>query len=235
LSAGFDVLRDAVLRLKFRRRGPWVTRFQINGRSYGGRSDFDDEAIREFTAAFQPCRVLELGSLEGGHTIELARRGYSVTAVEGRPENVRRARWVCRLLDLDPVILTANLEETPLREFGRFDVVFCSGLLYHLPRPWECIAQLPTVARGLYLSTHYTDHEETEVYGLSGRWYHELGRHDPLSGLSERSFWPTKTALLDLLRASGYRHILLTRDWMQENGPRLNLVASTTDEGRDAT
>jgi SAM-dependent methyltransferase len=222
-GAGFV---DLLLRANFRARGPWVSRFRINGRSYGGWCDFDDEGIREFTERFEPCRVLELGALEGGHTVELARRGYQVTAVEGRPENVARARWIFRLLGIDAVMVAADLETVPLREFGRFDTVFCSGLLYHLPRPWELIEQFPSAAPSLFLSTHYAATEETTVNGLPGRWYHELGREDPLSGLSERSFWPTKAALLDLLRASGYKQILIARDWLQENGPRLNLVAS---------
>jgi SAM-dependent methyltransferase len=209
-----------------------VTRFHINGRTYGGWCDFsDDDRVLEFAERFEPCRVLELGCLEGGQTVELARRGYQVTAVEGRSENIKRARWIHRLLAVDATLLAANLEEVPLREFGRFDVVFCTGLLYHLPRPWEMIQQFPTVAPRLFLSTHYAEHEEEAINGIAGCWYTELGREDPLSGLSGRSYWPTKAALLDLLRASGYKQIEITRDWMHPNGPLLNLVGSTIGRG----
>jgi SAM-dependent methyltransferase len=205
-----------------------VTRFEVNGRVYGGWCDFaSDDRVREFVDRFEACRVLELGCLEGGQTVELARRGYEVTAIEGRPENVQRARWICRLLRVDAIVIGADLERVPLRAFGRFDVVFCTGLLYHLPRPREFIAQLPEVAPSLFLSTHYAESEEETANGLPGRWYRELGRQDPLSGLSEQSFWPTKSALLDLLRSSGYKHIEITRDWMHPNGPLLDLAART--------
>jgi SAM-dependent methyltransferase len=230
------VLTDALVRANFRARGPWVTRFSINGHTYGGWCDFtDDERLRDFLDRFAPCRVLELGCLEGGQTIELALRGFDVTAVEGRPENVKRARWICRLLGVDADVVNANLERVPLRELGWFDVVFCAGLLYHLPSPWEMVEQFPAVAPSLFLSTHYAEREEVVVNGLPGRWYPELGRDDPLSGLSQRSFWPTKYALLDLLRASGYKHVEITRDWMHPNGPLLNLTASIDPPGLAAS
>lgn len=211
-----------------------MTRFQINGRSYGGWYDYaDDDRVRDFAAHFEPCHMLELGCLEGGQTVELAQRGYKITAVEGRPENARRARWICRLIRANALILDADLETVPLREFGGFDVVFCSGLLYHLPRPREMVEQLPAVAPNLFLSTHYTENEETIANGIAGRWYYEAGGDDPLSGLSQRSFWPTRAALLDLLRANGYSQIEITRDWAHPNGPLLNLVArSATGRSR---
>jgi SAM-dependent methyltransferase len=232
LRSARTATRAAFIRASFRARGPWVTRFRIDGRTYGGWADFtDDDRIRDFSERFEPCRVLELGCLEAGQTVELARRGYSVTAIEGRPENVRRARWICRMFEVDARVVAADLERMPLRDFGRFDVVFCSGVLYHLPRPWDLVEQLPAVAPSLFLSTHYAEAGEVSVHGLAGRWYTEHGRGDPLSGLSERSFWPTKTALLDLLRATGYGAIEITSDYEHPNGPLLSLAAQTATKG----
>src|SRR5262245_4701249 len=218
-------LKDVALRAQFRARGPWVTRFQIDGRSYGGwRSFADDDRVQDCAERFEPCRVLELGCLEGGQTIELARRGFQVVGVEGRDENLRRARWICRLFKTDASVVRADLETTPLAAFGPFDLVFCSGVLYHLPKPWELVEQFPAVAPALFLSTHYAEDEEVSVNGLGGRWYEELGRSDPLSGLSPQSFWPTRPALLALLEANGYA-VEVVRDWAHTNGRLINLVA----------
>ena len=225
------------LRVGFRLRGPWYTRFEIEGASYGGEGSYADDArVATFARLFpEGSKVLELGSLEGGHTFELARQGFVVTALEGRKESVRRARWLQRRLGLESVrFVAANLETTNLGELGRFDVVFCSGLLYHLPRPWELLAQLRSAAPDLFLSTHYADRAETVEHGIRGRWYQELGREDPLSGMSERSFWPTRDALLDLLRAQGYSRIEVEGDWPHPNGPLVNLAAysGSSDGGR---
>jgi SAM-dependent methyltransferase len=168
--------------------------------------------------------VLELGSLEGGHSVELARRGFQVVAVEGREENVRRARWICRLFKTGGSVVCADLEATPLSVFGRFDLIFCSGLLYHLPKPWELVEQFPAAAPALFLSTHYAEEEEVTVSGLGGRWYKELGRTDPLSGLSARSFWPTREALLELLETNGY-DVEVVRDCAHPNGRLISLAA----------
>ncbi len=92
-------------------------------------------------------RILELGSLEGAHTVQLAARPgvEEVVAIEGRAANIRKAELVTRLLEVRNVrYVEANLETTDLlAQFGRFDAIFCSGLLYHLPEPWKLIEQFP--------------------------------------------------------------------------------------------
>ncbi len=199
--------------------------FYIDGHAYGGWRDFtDDHRITDFVERFLPGRVLELGCLEGAQTAELSRRGYAVTALEGRAENVARARWILRRLGIEADVLEADLESVPLSGFGHFDVVFCSGVLYHLPEPWRLIEQMPRVAPALYLSTHFADREETVVDGRPGRWFQEGGREEPLSGLSERSFWFTKDALLAELRAH-FGRVELIREFQHDNGPLMSVAA----------
>ena len=140
---------------EFKARGPWVSRFRIEGRDYGGKAELvDDERIRRFAAAFPDCAsILELGSLEGAHSISLARRADRVVAVEGRSENIARARFVQELFGVENVeVVEADLETTPLTDFGRFDAIFCVGLLYHLPRPWLLLDQFAAVAPNVFLA-----------------------------------------------------------------------------------
>jgi 2-polyprenyl-3-methyl-5-hydroxy-6-metoxy-1,4-benzoquinol methylase len=141
----------------------------VKGRPYGGVADFrHDRRLEHFCERFGDRKtVLELGSLEGGQTFELAARRFSMTAVDGRPENAERARWVRELLEVDGVeFIVADLENTRLRDFGAFDVVFCCGLLYHLPRPWELVDQVSDVAPAVFLWTHYAADAEAEVDGM---------------------------------------------------------------------
>jgi hypothetical protein len=147
-----------------------------------------------------------------------------VTAIEGRADNAARARWVLKLLKQNARVVTANLEDVPLREFGRFDVVFCAGLLYHLPEPWSLIKQFRTVAPDLFLSTHFAEREEVVVEGRSGRWYQEFGAEDRLSGMSVRSFWYTKSALLRELERL-YRAVRVIREDEIDAGPLITVAA----------
>jgi hypothetical protein len=210
----------------FARRAPWFTTFNIDGVTYGGATHFDDDPrVLDFARLFADARtVLELGSLEGGQSFELAHMaGRHIVAVEGRRENVERARFAQRCLGVDNVrFVCANLEITPLNSFGRFDAVLCSGLLYHLPRPATLIDSLISVAPRAYIWTHYAlpERVEDELDGMPGRWYSELGRSDPLSGMSDRSFWPTLPALVDRLRHAGFDSVVVVMDdGKHPNGP----------------
>jgi SAM-dependent methyltransferase len=219
--------RDPLAR-EFKSRGPWVSRFRIDGRAYGGKADLmDDGRIGAFAAAFADCTsVLELGSLEGAHSFSLAKRVERVVALEGREENIARARFVGTLLGVDNVeFIEADLETTPLERFGRFDAVFCVGLLYHLPRPWLLLDQLAAVTPNVFLQTHYAEHAEVTVEGMPGRHYREFGRSDPLSGLSPTSFWLTIPALTARLEQSGYSVEVLADDPGARHGAIVTLAA----------
>lgn len=218
----------------FRKRGPWVTRFTIGGRTYGGDVDLPHDVLIEQFAARTPsgASVLELGSLEGGHSFALAARGYRITAIEGRRANIKRARYVAGLLgDRRTRFVHANLESEPLAGFGHFECVLCAGLLYHLPEPWLLIDQLAEVASRLFLRTHYSKRAELELEGLRGHWHTEGGEEEPLSGLSPRSFWPTLPSLLGRLERGGFEYLELIDFPENPHGPQVVLWATTKAAG----
>ena len=215
------------------RAGPWLTRVVVDGHAYGGEVDFgQDGRVAAFEAEFGDARrVLELGSFEGGMSLALAGRpGREVVAVEGRAFNVAKAKVAAELSGATNVrFLLADLETVPPAYFGRFDAVLCSGLLYHLPRPWELLDRLPAAAPGLLLATHYAaaDRAGTTVEGVPGHWYTEQGYADSLSGLSSRSFWMTIPAIVDRLGAAGYTGVTVVRDEpdINPNGPHVVIAA----------
>jgi len=133
-------MSDPAVTAAFAKHAPWVTRFRIGGDDYGGSFDaLNDPRLDFFCDAFPTARrILELGSLEGGHTIGLAQRPgvEQVLGIEGRAANLARALVAKEILQIGNVdFVQANLETIDLSQFGRFDAVYCSGLLYHLPEP----------------------------------------------------------------------------------------------------
>ena len=225
-------LKHRIIARGFERLSPWVTSFTIDGVEYGGEHTMDDDRrLPQFWEAFPDARrILELGSLEGGQTFELLRRkGVRVTAVEGRAANLERARFAQRAVGAKGVtFVEADLEAQLPSSFGTFDVVFCVGLLYHLPQPWKLVDDMRAAAPGVFIWTHYAadDQATDEVDGSPGRWYDEYGVEDPLSGLSPRSFWPTLGALVDRLRAAGFEHVDLIEDEFDHpHGPSITLAA----------
>jgi hypothetical protein len=232
VSAARRKLSEYRLSSEFAARGPWCTQFVIAGRRYGGTLDYREDkrvdyAVREFP---QARTVLELGSLEGGQSVELARRLHAkIIAIEGRADSVRRAQWVQQMLGIRNIsVVQGNLETIDLHQYGPVDLVFCSGILYHLPRPWELLAQIGLVSRNLFLSTHYSedDRADENVEGYDGRYYSEFT--DPLSGMSANSFLLTLDSLQQALRNSGFGAVRILETFVPPKEPiRIGAVSRT--------
>jgi hypothetical protein len=222
------------LSAEFAKLGPWIFQFRIDGQVYGGGiSAVGDARIEQFFRFAPDAKtILELGSLEGAHTFILAERPgvQRVLSLEGRERNLRKARFVQELLRIrNAEFAQANLEQADLAGFGKFDAVFCSGLLYHLPEPWKLIEQLPTIAPASFIWTQYAAQEEAmEVgHGLRGKIHGEGGPDEPLSGMSATSIWLTLPSLCELLSASGYTKIdIIHDDPAHANGPAVTIGAT---------
>lgn len=221
------------LEAEFAKRGPWITHFIVDGVESGGSFHaLEDERIDQFFESFPDVRtILELGSLEGGHTFALARHSSveRVLGIEARATNIARARFAQELLRIDNVtFLEADLERSELANFGKFDAVFCSGLLYHLPEPWNLIEQIPRVASRLFIWTHYANEspDNATVNEFKGREYVEGGRDEPLSGVSPKSFWLTLDSLEKALTNAGFDSMrILHNDPKHCHGPAVTIAA----------
>ena len=172
--------------------------------------------------------ALDLGCLEGGLSFELWRAGLTVLGVEGRKEN-----WQRCLLVRDHFRASGEMEfvHADVREFrpGKsFDVVVCSGLLYHLDDPAAYIGVLGelTAAGGmLYLDTHVApedgDLAECEYRELLSPWrskaasdmeirYREYAEDVtlPESSVGNRiSLWMNGASHLELLCRAGFARV----------------------------
>jgi SAM-dependent methyltransferase len=225
---------NADLASQFAKLAPWVFRFRIDGDDYGGTTSAvgDVRVERFFRFAPNAANILELGALEGAHTFILAERPgvKRVLALEGREVNLRKARFVQELLHVENAqFAQTNLEEGDLAALGRFDAVFCSGLLYHLPEPWRLIKKLRDVAPKLFIWTHYAAESEAQILpdGRRGKIHFEGGRDEPLSGMSSTATWLTLGSLITSLTASGYENIhLIHHDPTHANGPAVTIGAT---------
>jgi SAM-dependent methyltransferase len=218
---------------EFAKLGPWIYQFEIDRRLYGGGiSAVGDVRVERFLRFAPNARtILELGSLEGAHSFLLAQHPgvKRLVALEGREANLRKARFVQQHLQIRNVeFIQANLEVADLAVFGKFDAVFCCGLLYHLPEPWKLLAQLPAIAPLLFIWTQYAaDNEAAELScGLRGKIHIEGGPDEPLSGMSSTATWLTLDSLRGVLNSNGYEKIeVIHDDPAHPNGPAITLGA----------
>lgn len=99
--------------------------------------------------------VLDIGCGVGHLSRFFAKRGCRVTCIDTRPENLTR------LVELYPGtdVHLANVELNSLAHLGRFDVVFCYGMLYYTENPIAALRNMASCCREtLLLETMVTDH-----------------------------------------------------------------------------
>jgi SAM-dependent methyltransferase len=169
-------------------------------------------------------RVLDLGCLEGIMALELAMHGASAVGVEIREAHVLKARFCKEALDLPRIEFRQDdVRNVSEETYGRFDVVLCSGLLYHLPaadaaRLLERLSAM--VERLLVLDTHVAlkPRERFVFQGEEywGRTYREHAddatteqktRAGWASADNATSFWFTRPSLVNLLDEAGFSSV----------------------------
>lgn len=221
--------------------GSWTT--AIPGVTSGNLDLTSDDRILEverLAGAFSDKRILEIGALEGAHTWMMAKRGGRVTAIEADKAAYLRALVARQILGYDAEWLLgdATLFEAPP---DSFDLVVCSGVLYHLMEPLALLDRLKAMAPRLYLWTHiYTDavpehpvaagHFQRPPEMVGGVEHHPydyaeaLDRADFSGGFKPEARWIRKEALLNAL--DGW-DIQVFGEWAEHpHGPCLSLYAA---------
>jgi SAM-dependent methyltransferase len=186
------------------------------------------------------CRVVDLGCLEGMFALAFAKAGAEVVGIEGRERNIEKARFATRVVEQNNIeFIQADVRGLSSETYGKFDIVFCQGVLYHLDVPdvFTLIEKMKEVCRAaVIINTHFAPAHienstfelgslETVEYGgnkYSGRYFVEHSEEDTrevvesrvLASLDNcRSFWLTKASLLAALEKAGFRHIYICRTY----------------------
>jgi hypothetical protein len=173
---------------------------------------------------WERLRILDLASLEGIFALEFASHGAQVLAIEGREQNNARARFAAEVLELTNVeFVTDDVRNLSRNKYGRFDVVLCSGILYHLPGAEGCefIRAIADVCSRLAIIDTHIALQEKSSFLWAGRtyWgmtYREHSAKDTVAAKMSRtcaslgnteSFWLTEPSLMNLLRDVGFSSV----------------------------
>lgn len=194
---------------------------------------------------FEELRVLDLGCGEGLYAIEFAQQGSNVIGVEGRPQHVAKADFCKRALGLQNVTFElGDVREVNCGTHGRFDVILCSGLLYHLDHPhvFELMAAMRGMCQGICIvDTSISPRADFQVQ-FGGHFYWGAAYREHATGLAheekmkeagasldnENSFWITKHDLVNGLIDLGFTSVFecLAPVPLKLRRGRVTLVAS---------
>ncbi|HEY1516775.1 MAG TPA: class I SAM-dependent methyltransferase [Solirubrobacteraceae bacterium] len=126
----------------------------------GSREYFDEVEARKYFVEphipgfaeferWEGKRVLEVGCGIGTDSINFARAGAQLTAVDLSAESLRLAQQRADVMGLEDRIefVQANAEELTSAVSGReYDLIYSFGVIHHTPRPERALAEMRTLA-----------------------------------------------------------------------------------------
>jgi FkbM family methyltransferase len=102
------------------------------------RGEIIQRAVTRLKPALELSNAVDAGCGVGFFSQTLAERGLNVCGFDGRGENVAEARRRFPHIPFEQ----GDIEERAILQLGRFDLVLCFGLLYHLENPLRAIRHL---------------------------------------------------------------------------------------------
>lgn len=199
--------------------------FTVEGKeSPSGRPAHYVKVTQDFISQpLKELRVLDLGSLEGMYSFEFAKHGSDVVGIEGRVENIEKARFANRVLGFDKSeFVQDDVRNLDAEKYGKFDVVLCCGILYHLDAPdiFIFLEKIAEVCKRLLIVDTQIAVEETKNWKrkklvivdykgekFSGRSFKEQ-LESPWAALNNtNSFWLDRKSLYRAIRRVGFMQV----------------------------
>ncbi|WP_041596727.1 class I SAM-dependent methyltransferase [Halothece sp. PCC 7418] len=198
---------------------------------------------------FSNWKILELGPLEGGHSYMFQNRNASkVISIEANIRAFLKCLSIKEILNLDQVEF--RLGDFMLfleKDDSKYDMVFASGILYHMENPVKLLKLISRVSDRLFIWTHYYDQEiilnreelrdkfsplsllkyEGVSYEYSTQSYQNaLGWSGFCGGLEPTSKWLTRDSIIKALSNFGFVDIEINFEHLDHpNGPAFAICA----------
>ena len=169
-------------------------RYEILNRA---RAEVVSRLLAELTVSLGIKTAVDVGCGLGYFSGFLKSLGLDVTAVDGRMQNVEEAQR----RNPDIRFFRFDAEDPAIRSLGKFDLVFCFGLLYHLENPFLAIRNLHAMTGKLLLGEGVIFPGDTPTMGLVD----EFALDD--QGLNHIAFYPTEACLQKMSYCAGFRFL----------------------------
>lgn len=169
-------------------------------------------------------RVLDLGCLEGLFAMEFAAQGADALGIEIRESHLVKANLCKEALGLEQLSFAQDdVRKISVEKYGKFDVVVCSGILYHLATTevLDLISTMYDMAeRVVLIDTHIAlEGRESVEYRGKRYWGSTYREHADGSSQQQRasrgwaswdnttSFWLTRASLVNFLLDCGFSSV----------------------------
>jgi len=150
--------------------------------------------LKKLKSSLSVSSALDTGCGVGFFSQILADHGLSVRGFDGRAENVAEAKR--RFPDLPFEV--GDIQDRSILQLGRFDLVLCFGLLYHLENPFAAIRNLYALTEKCLLLESMRLPDEKLILTLR----EEPSQDD--QSLSDVAWYPTESSLVKMLYRAGF-------------------------------
>src|SRR5260370_42068052 len=158
------------------------------------RGETIQRAVTRLKPALKLSNAVDAGCGVGFFSQTLSKCGLNVCGFDGREENVAEARR--RFPDIP--FEEGDIEERAILQLGRFDLVLCFGLLYHLENPLLAVRNLRGLTEKCLLLESMCLQEEKASMLLR-----EEPRQDD-QGLSNVACYASEEGLVKMLYRAGF-------------------------------
>ncbi|MGB0115007.1 MAG: DUF1698 domain-containing protein [Ilumatobacteraceae bacterium] len=189
-----------------------------------------DVVVQELGGDLAGKTAVDLGCLEGGFTLEFARRGAErAVGVEARQLSVDRCELARSFLGLDNAEFVCADIKDELVQRAPFDVVFAAGILYHVGSPGDLLVTMRQACRGVALIDTHVAREDAPSHNCSalverqtgpgtyrGRMFDEYAPGTSDASKEEllwaawsdtAAFWPLEEELVRMIGDAGFSSV----------------------------
>ncbi len=159
--------------------------FNNNWGAHGEQRPFRQN-ILQWVKEFDPESMLEIGCYRG-HYLELLRKdGWEgeYTGVDITPAFIEE----CKKKFPDENFQLGDARQLPFAD-NSFDVVMCTGVLMHLDRPWQALAEAERVATNKVIISTYGSSDKTfrtDGAGFLNTWFGRKDMENHIKGKIEK-------------------------------------------------
>lgn len=161
------------------------------------RMEVLNQLLIGFKDKYQLRSALDVGCGVGKFSHFLSNLNFKTTAIDGRQENVNEAKRRYPQINF----LRFNVEENDIINLGKFDLVLCFGLLYHLENPFKAIRNLHNLTGKILIAESMISPDEKPTTSIV-----DEGRAEN-QGLNYVALIPSESGLVKMLYHSGFSFI----------------------------